>query len=77
METAKEISPITWETMPEPDYYPCHLCAKEKAVIHLDLTVNEILFKFTVCKKCSQLSGAEIHRQIKTVKEVGFAKAME
>jgi len=77
LKITKETSPITWEVIPEPDCYPCHLCMEEKAVIHLKLTINEVLFKFTVCRTCSQLSGAEVHRQIKTIKEVGFAKAME
>ena len=77
MKTTKEVTPIIWKMIPEPDYYPCHLCAERKAVKHLKLSIGVVLFNFTVCDLCSQLSGTEVHDLIKTIKEEGFAKAME
>ncbi len=68
MNITKEVTPITWKTMPEPDYYPCHFCDTRKAVKHLQLKIGVLEINLVVCESCSQLPANEIHNKIKTKK---------
>jgi len=69
LKITKETSPITWETMPEPEFFPCMICMENKAKIELVLVSGGIPFQYLmVCEPCSNLSATEVHEKIKTKK---------
>ncbi len=78
MKVTKETSPITWEFMPEPEFFPCMICMENKAKIKLVLISGRIPFQHLMaCEPCSNFSASEVYDKIRTKKGGGIAKVME